>query len=65
MIGRKEEKMFLQSLLCEEEPHFVAVFGRRRIGKTYLVIIHCSITNFCVKDHSMKTTRKIRSIHLN
>ena len=37
MIGRKEEKKFLQSLIYEEEPQFVAVFGRRRIGKTYLV----------------------------
>jgi len=27
----------LKSLLEEEEPQFVAVFGRRRIGKTYLV----------------------------
>ncbi len=37
MIGRKEEKKYLRSLIEEEEPQFVAVFGRRRIGKTYLV----------------------------
>ena len=37
MIGRKEEKQYLQSLLEENEPQFVAVYGRRRIGKTYLV----------------------------
>ncbi len=37
MIGRKEEKKYLLSLLEEEEPQFVAVFGRRRIGKTYLI----------------------------
>ena len=37
MIGRVEERKMLQSLLNEEEPQFVAVFGRRRIGKTYLV----------------------------
>lgn len=37
MVGRTEEKKYLQSLLQEEEPQFVAVFGRRRIGKTYLV----------------------------
>ena len=37
MIGRTEEKRLLQSLLKEEEPQFAAVFGRRRIGKTYLV----------------------------
>lgn len=37
MIGRKDEKKILLSLLEEEEPQFVAVFGRRRIGKTYLI----------------------------
>ena len=37
MIGRKEEKEYLLSLLEEEESQFVAVFGRRRVGKTYLV----------------------------
>lgn len=37
MIGRKEEKKYLLSLTEEEEPQFVAVFGRRRIGKTYLI----------------------------
>ncbi len=37
MVGRTAEKEWLRSLLQEEEPQFVAVFGRRRIGKTYLV----------------------------
>ena len=37
MVGRKEEKRTLQALLHEEEPQFIAVFGRRRIGKTYLI----------------------------
>ena len=37
MIGRSEEKKYLLSLIKEEESQFVAVFGRRRIGKTYLV----------------------------
>lgn len=37
MIGRKDEKKYLLSLLEEDEPQFVAVFGRRRIGKTYLI----------------------------
>ena len=37
MIGRKEERDYLLSLINEDEPQFVAVFGRRRIGKTYLV----------------------------
>ena len=37
MVGRKEELKYFKSLLNEEESQFVAVFGRRRIGKTYLI----------------------------
>ena len=37
MVGRTEEKRQLQSLLNEEESQFVAVFGRRRVGKTFLI----------------------------
>ena len=37
MIGRTEERKYLTSLKNEEESQFIAVFGRRRIGKTYLV----------------------------
>ena len=37
MIGRKEEKEFIKNLMFEDEPQFIAIFGRRRIGKTYLV----------------------------
>ena len=37
LIGRVEEAALLKSLLNKDEPEFVAVYGRRRIGKTYLV----------------------------
>ena len=37
MIGREVEIKYLQSLKSEEEPQFIAVYGRRRIGKTYLI----------------------------
>ena len=37
MVGRIEEKKLLQSLLKEDESQFVAVFGRRRVGKTFLI----------------------------
>ena len=37
MVGRETEKAHLKSLLKSDEHEFVAVFGRRRIGKTYLV----------------------------
>ena len=37
IAGRKEEITLLQSLIEKEEASFVAVYGRRRIGKTYLI----------------------------
>ena len=36
-VGREEEIMTLQSLLNSEQADLVAMIGRRRIGKTYLV----------------------------
>ncbi len=37
LIGRKQEIQVLQSALRSEESAFVAVYGRRRVGKTFLV----------------------------
>ena len=63
MIGRKEESGMLRALLHEEEPQFVAVFGRRRIGKTYLVresfqhrftFQHTGISSLSIRNKSKK-----------
>ena len=37
MIGREKEQRRLRELADSEEAEFVVVFGRRRVGKTYLV----------------------------
>ena len=37
LIGRDKEKNTLLSTLLSDKSEFVAVFGRRRVGKTYLV----------------------------
>ena len=37
IAGRQEEVALLQSLLEKRKSSFVAVYGRRRIGKTYLI----------------------------
>ena len=37
MIGRQEEITVLQTLAQADKSAFVAVYGRRRVGKTYLV----------------------------
>ena len=37
LIGRKEEQIILQEALLSDRAEMVAVFGRRRVGKTYLI----------------------------
>ncbi len=37
LIGRKEEMKLLQSLQNRNRSDFVAIFGRRRVGKTFLI----------------------------
>lgn len=37
LIGRTEEKRLIMEAYHAEESHFVAIYGRRRVGKTYLV----------------------------
>lgn len=37
LIGRKKEIEELERLAVSTKPEFIAIFGRRRVGKTYLV----------------------------
>lgn len=37
LVGRKKEQAILRNLLEEKESQFCAVYGRRRVGKTYLI----------------------------
>ena len=37
LIGREQEQALLQGLLKSDRSEFVALYGRRRVGKTYLV----------------------------
>jgi AAA+ ATPase superfamily predicted ATPase len=37
IVGRKYEKDKLEKVFASNEPKFVAVYGRRRVGKTYLI----------------------------
>ena len=66
MVGRIEEKKYLKSLLDEEESQFVAVFGRRRIGKTYLIresfdynftFEHTGISNSSIEKRKQKQSQ--------
>ena len=37
IIGREKEKRGLESLYDSDKAEFVAVYGRRRVGKTFLI----------------------------
>ncbi len=37
LIARKEEQMLLNQALHKQESQFIAVYGRRGVGKTYLI----------------------------
>jgi AAA+ ATPase superfamily predicted ATPase len=40
LVGRKEELSILEACYQSNSAHFVALYGRRRVGKTYLVKTH-------------------------
>ena len=37
LIGRKYEQEVLRNALQKDQSQFIAVYGRRRVGKTYLI----------------------------
>ena len=37
VIGRVAEKRVLDTVLASRDPELVAVYGRRRVGKTFLI----------------------------
>ena len=37
IIGRKKEVQFLESILESQRAEFLAIYGRRRVGKTFLI----------------------------
>ena len=37
ILGRQEETQTLKTFLNSKQPQFMAIYGRRRVGKTYLV----------------------------
>lgn len=37
IIGREKEQKILEKCYTSKEPEFIAVYGRRRVGKTFLI----------------------------
>ena len=69
IIGRNEEIRKLEKFLKSPKSEFVAVYGRRRVGKSYLVeevykdkIAFRAIGSY-IKDKNEKTYRQIQLEH--
>lgn len=50
LVGRKKEQEVLNQIVLSKEPEFVVVYGRRRVGKTFLV------NNYFKDDYAFKLT---------
>lgn len=70
MIGRTNEIQILKSLLVSNKAEFLAIYGRRRVGKTYLIkntyINHIAfeftgIQNATLKNQLFKFSAKIEA----
>ena len=38
LVGREKELHLLHDIQNDDSSHFVAVYGRRRVGKTFLIV---------------------------
>ena len=63
MIGREREKAELQRSLESDRSEFVIVYGRRRVGKTYLVdhFFNRAYDFSFVGGHRLPKTRQLRN----
>lgn len=73
MIGRTAEKARLAKYAESEESEFVAVYGRRRVGKTYLIrqtfqgrfsFQHTGVARGSTKELFRETTGTKKAVHL-
>ncbi|MBQ9200255.1 MAG: ATP-binding protein [Lachnospiraceae bacterium] len=62
MVGRKEEISILEDLLDSNKPEFLALYGRRRIGKTYLIkeFFNDSFSFYATGVQNVNTKQQLR-----
>ena len=65
MIGREREKRILQECLNSKRPEFLAVYGRRRVGKTYLIrqFFRESFAFYATGVSGLNTRQQLRIFH--
>jgi AAA+ ATPase superfamily predicted ATPase len=61
IIGREEEIKILEKLLLSKEPQLVAIYGRRRVGKTFLIKTYYQkhLTFTCSGQYNAKTKEQL------
>lgn len=66
IIGRKEEIKILQSVLDSNKSEFVAVYGRRRVGKTFLIrnVLQDTITFQVTGMGNVNLTQQLTNFHI-
>ena len=66
IIGRNEEKKILQSVLDSNKSEFVAVYGRRRVGKTFLIrnVLENTITFQVTGMGNVKLLAQLTNFHI-
>lgn len=67
IIGRKREKDNLMQCLLSNRPEFVAVYGRRRVGKTYLIreFFNRQFSFYSTGLSDEKTKGQLRAFHVS
>ncbi|MBR1829926.1 MAG: ATP-binding protein [Atopobiaceae bacterium] len=65
LIGRKREQDLLSRCLASGKPEFVAVYGRRRVGKTYLIrqYFKDGFAFYATGIASAKTREQLKAFH--
>lgn len=65
IVGRKEEKDILDTVLESSKAEFIALYGRRRIGKTYLIREYLEPNAGCYFEATgqLKSTIKMQLWH--
>lgn len=66
IAGRSQEISLLKSLLQKDNAEFVAVYGRRRIGKTYLIrqVYNANIVFECSGLHQKEFSQQLENFWL-
>ena len=65
IIGREREQDVLQTCLQSDRPEFLAVYGRRRVGKTYLIkeYFNNRFSFYATGVYGVKTRAQLKVFH--